>query len=99
MAKRCPACGYEPIGPFTANCPIGAERVRNVRSGGRGSDGRGGWPPVVTWVLGGAVAVVLLVGGCCGIGMWRVGNALQNAQKDMEQFQAQAEADRRARTL
>src|SRR5947199_18113 len=39
MAKRCPSCGYGPIGPFIDNCPICAEPVRNVRSGGRGKQG------------------------------------------------------------
>ena len=57
------------------------------------------WPPVVRWVLGGVLAAVLLVGGCCGIGLWRVGNAARDFQKEIEQAQAQAEADRRARTV
>jgi hypothetical protein len=99
MAKRCPACGYEPIGPFTDNCPICAEPVRNVRSGG-GRYGRvGGWPPVLTWVLVGVLAVVVLVGGCCGIGIWRAGNMMQNMQQQVQEAQAQAEADRKARTV
>src|SRR5262245_56740900 len=32
MAKTCPSCGYNSIGPFTDNCPMCAEPVRNVRS-------------------------------------------------------------------
>lgn len=99
MAKRCPACGYEPIGPFTDNCPMCAEPVRHVRSG-RGGYGRpGGWPPVLTWVLGGALAVVIFVGGCCGVTFWQMGRAARNFQQDMAQAQAQMEADRNARTV
>lgn len=99
MAKRCPACGYEPIGPFTDNCPMCAEPVRNVRSG-RGGYGRpGGWPPIVTWVVGGAVAAVLLLGGCCGVGLWRVGNGMRNLQQQVQEAKEQAEAERRARTV
>lgn len=96
MAKRCPSCGYGPIGPFIDNCPICAEPVRNVRSGGGRS---GGWPPVLTWILGGVLAVVVFVGGCCGIGLWRFGNQMQNMQQQVQEAQAQAEADRKARTV
>ena len=32
MAKTCPACGYNPIGPFIDLCPICAEPVRHVYS-------------------------------------------------------------------
>jgi hypothetical protein len=99
MAKRCPACGYGPIGPFTDNCPICAEPVRNVRSGGGGFGRPGGWPPVLTWVLGGVLAAVLLIGGCCGIGLWRFGNGMQNMQQEIQRAQEQAEADRKARTV
>lgn len=99
MAKRCPACGYEPIGPFTDNCPICAEPVRNVRSGGGRYGRSGGWPPVLTWVLGGVLAVVILVGGCCGITFWQMGKAARNFQQDMVQAQAQMEAERKARTV
>lgn len=100
MAKRCPACGYEPIGPFTDNCPMCAEPVRHVRSSRGGAYGRpGGWPPVVKWVVAGALAVVVLFGGCCGLGMWRFGNAMRDMQKEIAQAQAQAEADRKARTV
>lgn len=99
MAKRCPACGYEPIGPFTDNCPMCAEPVRNVRSGGGRYGRRGGWPPIVTWIVGGAIAAVLLIGGCCGIGLWRVGNGMRNFQQQIQEAQEQAEADRKARTV
>jgi hypothetical protein len=105
MAKRCPSCGYGPIGPFIDNCPICAEPVRNVRSGGGGyyRGGGGGTAPWVKWVAGGAIAAVVGVVGCCGIGMWNMGrgwqNMMQNAQKAMEQAKAEREADRRTRTV
>jgi hypothetical protein len=58
---------------------------------------------VLRWVLGGVLVAVLGVAGCCGIGMWRLGTAFQDAQKEalkaMEQAKADAEADRRARTV
>ena len=99
MAKRCPACGYEPIGPFTDNCPICAEPVRNVRSRTGGYGRPGGWPPVLTWVLGGVLAVVILIGGCCGIGLWRFGNGMQNLQQQIQEAQEKAEAEKKARTV
>ncbi|HEV3385285.1 MAG TPA: hypothetical protein VG097_10730, partial [Gemmata sp.] len=37
MAKTCPSCGYNPIGPFIDNCPVCAEPVRNVCSDNRRS--------------------------------------------------------------
>jgi hypothetical protein len=37
--------------------------------------------------------------GCCGLGMWRLGTVFQHAQKQMEQAMAEAEANRRARTV
>jgi hypothetical protein len=98
MAKTCPNCGYRPIGPFTDNCPICAEPVHNVRSD-RGGSGFGAPTSVWKWILAGAVAAVLLVGGCCGISIWRMGNAMRDLPKEMERMQAQAEADRRARTV
>lgn len=101
MSKRCPSCGYGPIGPFIDNCPMCAEPVRNVRSGGRGRPGAP--PPVIWWIVGGALGAVLLVVGFCGFGMWRMGNAMQdaiqNAQKELERAKAEREADRRARTV
>ena len=97
MAKRCPNCGYGPIGPFIDNCPICAEPVRNVRSGGGGYGG--GMAPVLKWVLVGGVVAVVAVAGCCGVTMWKFGNAVQDMQKEAERLQAQAEADRKARTV
>src|SRR6516162_440331 len=100
MAKRCPSCGYSPIGPFTDNCPICAEPVRNVRS--EGSEGRswgGNMPRWLWWITGGAAAVVLGVVGCCGLGMWRMGTVFQDARKAAEQARDKAEADRRAKTV
>lgn len=98
MAKRCPSCGYGPIGPFIDNCPICAEPVRNVRSFGGGSGGSGG-VPWLRWVIIGAVVAVLGVGGCCGLGMWRMGQGFEEMQREMQRAQAQVEADRQARTV
>jgi hypothetical protein len=97
MAKTCPSCGYSPIGPFTDNCPLCAEPVRNVRSDRTGR--AGGFPPWLRWILIGAAATVLGVAGCCGLGLWRFGTAIQDARKAMEQAQADAEAERQARTV
>src|SRR5688572_14087809 len=100
MAKRCPSCGYGPIGPFTDNCPICAEPVRNVRSGGGGfGRGGGGTPPWVWWLLGGIGMMVLGVVGCCGVSVWRMNQAFQDQMQMMEQQRAAAEADRKARTV
>jgi hypothetical protein len=99
MAKRCPSCGYDAIGPFTDNCPICAEPVRNVRSDTGGS-ARPSW---LWWLLGGGLVAVLSVVGCCGFGMWRLSGVFQDAQKAMvkamEEAKEKAEADRRARTV
>jgi len=96
MAKTCPSCGYRPIGPFTDNCPICAEPVRNVRSDG----GVFGWPSnLLRWIIVGVVVAVVSVGTCCGLGIWRLNTAVQDAGKAFEQAQANAEADRRARTV
>jgi hypothetical protein len=96
MAKTCPSCGYSPIGPFTDNCPICAEPVRNVRSD---KAGFGRPSKLLWWILGGLAVVVLGVGGCCGLGMWRMGSAFKDAQSEMERMRAEAEADRKARTV
>jgi hypothetical protein len=97
MAKRCPSCGYGPIGPFIDNCPICAEPVRNVRSERAGR--RGSTPPWLWWVGGGVLAAVLGVVGCCGAAMWQMGRVVEDAQKKWEQQQAAAEAERQARTV
>jgi hypothetical protein len=94
VSKTCPSCGYKPIGPFTDNCPICAEPVRNVRSDG--GAGLTGGPP---WVRYGIVAALLSVAGCCGLGMWKMGSAMQDAQRMMQEAIAKAEADRKARTI
>jgi hypothetical protein len=99
MAKRCPSCGYAPIGPFVDNCPICAEPVRNVRSEGRRSGGGEGLSPVLKWLLVGGLVGVVAVAGCCGVTIWRMGAVMKDAQQQMEQMQAQAEADRQARTV
>lgn len=98
MAKWCPSCKYGPIGPFTDNCPICAEPVRNVRSGG-GPLSFGGMPPWLQWVLGAGLVLLLLVGGCCAVGMWRVNTAFEEAREAMKQVEADMEADRKARTV
>ena len=99
MAKTCPSCGYQPIGPFTDNCPICAEPVRNVRSDRARSPWPRGMASWVRWVVGVVAVVVLGVAGCCGLGMWRMGSAIQDAQKAMQEAAAKAEADRKARTV
>jgi hypothetical protein len=96
VAKTCPSCGYGPIGPFIDNCPICAEPVRNVRSNpARPAN----LPPWLKWVLGGLIAAVLGVAGCCGLGAWLLRTAVNDAGKAMEQARAEAEAARRARTV
>lgn len=97
MAKRCPSCGYSPIGPFTDNCPICAEPVRNVRSDGprRG----GGMGVFMRWLLAAVVAGVLGIAGCCGYGTRRMRNAFDEAHEMMEQARAKIEAERKARTI
>jgi hypothetical protein len=99
MAKTCPSCGYNSIGPFTDNCPMCAEPVRNVRSDGAGFPRLANLPPVLRWLLGGMVVLALGVVGCCGLGMWRMATVFQDAQKMVEKAKADAEADRRARTV
>src|SRR5262245_36687525 len=97
MAKTCPNCGYRPIGPFTDNCPMCAEPVRNVRSdrgyGGSSSNN------LLKWIVTGAVVAMLGVGGFCGLAVWQMGKVFEDAQAEMQRFQAQQEADRRARTV
>jgi len=99
MAKTCPSCGYNSIGPFTDNCPMCAEPVRNVRSDTGGFPRLANLSPVLRWLLGGVVVAALGVAGCCGLGMWRLATVFKDAQKMMEQAKADAEADRRARTV
>lgn len=96
MAKTCPSCGYNPIGPFTDNCPICAEPVRSVSSD---RPGRGGGMGMKGWAIGGVVGVIVVVAWCCTSGMWRIGNAVMDPQKMIEQAKAQMEADRQARTV
>ena len=98
MSKRCPSCGYQPIGPFTDNCPICAEPVRNVRSGG-GGGGFGGSSNSLKWVLGGIGIGVLVIAGCCGVGLWRTGAFVRDIQQGAAQAAAEYEAKRQARTV
>lgn len=103
MAKTCPSCGYNPIGPFTDNCPICAEPVRNVRSGGGtrtgGGGGGGGMSPVLRGLLIGGLVIVVGSISCCGVGAWRAGVAMKDIAKQMEEAQQKAEAERKARTV
>lgn len=100
MTKTCPSCGYSPIGPFIDNCPVCAEPVRNVRSSNADGFGRSaGMPPWLKGILIAFGAVALLVAGCCGMGMWQLGNAVKDAQQAALEAQAQQEADRKARTV
>jgi tRNA_anti-like len=96
VSKTCPSCGYKPIGPFTDNCPICAEPVRNVRSDSAGMGSAGTWLRVGV-VL--AVSLVLGGGGCCAVNMWRISSVIGDPQKMMEQAKAAMEADRKARTV
>jgi len=98
MAKRCPNCGYGPVGPFSDNCPICGEMVRNARGGGGFGFG-GGFSPAVKGILLGVLMVCLLTVGCCGVGLWQARRAMQDLQQQVVQAQAQAEADRKARTV
>lgn len=53
MAKTCSSCGYQPIGPFTDNCPLGAEPVQSGFER-RHASGRS---PAVWWALIGAAVL------------------------------------------
>lgn len=55
-----------------------------------------GGPP---WVRYGIIAALLSVAGCCGLGMWRMGTAMQDAQKMMQDAIEKQEAERKARTV
>jgi len=84
MSRTCPSCGYSPIGPFTDNCPMCAEPVRNVYSdGGRRFGGATKLPPllVVGWIVIGLGLALLFWGdwpwlllslGLCGAAWWGV---------------------------
>lgn len=100
MAKTCPSCGYSPIGPFTDNCPICAEPVRNVRSSAGGSAPPGSMPPWLRWVLGGAVVTVVAVLAVCWIlGIWPARRADNDVEKLMTQMKAAIETQRRTRMV
>ena len=84
MSKTCPSCGYRPIGPFTDNCPICAEPVRNVRSDNAGGFARaanlppllvGGWiviAVVLAFLFWGDFPWLLLSLALCGAAWWAV---------------------------
>jgi hypothetical protein len=97
VAKTCPSCGYNPIGPFIDNCPICAEPVRHVRSDARGPGQPGKLP--LKWIIGGVVIVALVL-----VGFWARGSrpqraAFDNRDKSAERAKAQMEAQRRTRTV
>jgi len=99
VAKTCPSCGYSPIGPYIDNCPICAEPVRGARGGGGSGRRPAGLSPVLQWLIGGALVVMFGVAGCCGLGMWGVGRAVKDAEKEFARAKAEAEANRKARTV
>src|SRR5437879_1758959 len=87
MAKTCPSCGFGPIGPFSDNCPMCAEPVRNVHSDEAGGAARPlNLPPVL---LGGWIVIAVVLGylfvrdvpwlalsvGLCGTAWWAVARA------------------------
>lgn len=88
MSRTCPNCGYSPIGPFSDNCPICAEPVRNVPSGG-GGGGRSGLanlPPLLVggWLVIGLALAFLFWGDwlwlllslvLCGAAWWALAQA------------------------
>jgi hypothetical protein len=55
--------------------------------------------PWVRWVLGTALIGLLGVSGCCGMGMWKMGSAMEEAQKAMEKERARMEEERKTRTV
>jgi hypothetical protein len=97
MAKTCPSCGYNPIGPFTDNCPMCAEPVRNVRSDNRGFARPSNRQYLL--VIAAVLSVVLLVAGYWLFGVRSRGLAINDARKASERAKAEYEASRRARTL
>jgi hypothetical protein len=54
---------------------------------------------VLRWVIIGTSAAVLAIAGCCGLGMWRLGGVLQQAQEQAERARVEEEAKRRERTV
>jgi hypothetical protein len=84
MATTCPSCGYQPIGPYSDNCPLCGEPVRGVPSDdARGFAGLAKLPPLLVagWVVIGLVLAWLFWGdwpwlllnlGLCGAAWWAV---------------------------
>lgn len=96
MARTCRSCGYNPIGPFIDNCPMCAEPVRGGGGGcGGGGAPYGGLSPLARWMLGGLIVAILVVAGRWG---FRGAPALDD-QQAAERAKANAEAERRARTV
>jgi hypothetical protein len=87
-STSCPECGYQPIGPYTDNCPICAASVRMEEDDTSGAGERSGetrqqFPPmmIVGWVVIGCVSYwlfsrdfswLLLMAGSCGAAWWLV---------------------------
>lgn len=103
MAKTCPSCGYNPIGPYTDNCPICAEPVRGARSGrSRDREDAGpapGLSPLVRWIVGGSLVALFAFAGCCGLGAWRGQRAVRDFEQQMTEAKAKAEIECKARTV
>jgi hypothetical protein len=97
MAKTCPSCGYNPIGPYIDNCPMCAEPVRNVRSGNRGSTRLANRQLLL--VIAVVVVAGLLVAGYWALGVRSRGLAADNSKKAIERAKADVEANRRSRTV
>lgn len=97
MAKTCPSCGYNPIGPFIDNCPMCAEPVRHVRSGNRGFAA----PPNrhLRWVIVAVLFVVLVAAGYWVFQGRSRRPAVNDIERAMERAKAETEAGRRSRTV
>jgi len=82
--------------PFIDNCPMCAEPVRGGSCrGGGGRGGQGSLSPLARWVIGGLFVGLLVVAGRWGFR----GDAGINDQQAVERAKADAEAERRARTV
>jgi hypothetical protein len=97
MAKTCPSCGYNPIGPFIDNCPMCAEPVRNVCSDNRRSARPANRQYLL--VIGGVLFAVLVVAGYWFFGVRSRGLATKEAEKANQRAKAENEARLHSRTV